>query len=468
LSVRNGWLVVGDELLVGTRQNVMWWRGGIRPSDVEKHEPCVTRYVPGRTGRGLTDDLDQLTDDMRAGGRVLLEHNYGLWYDRRRDDHERVRRMTGDVWPPFYELPFARTGGAALAWDGLSKYDLTKYNPWYWDRLDQFAKLAERKGLVLLHQNYFQHNIIEAGAHYADFPWRTANNVNSTGFPEPPAYAGDKRIFMAEQFYDVSNPARRALHRGFIRKCLDAFADDPNVIQLTSAEFTGPLHFVQFWLDTIAEWQRDTGKRASVGLGATKDVQDAILADPERSKLVSVIEMKYWWYTAAAGAYDPPGGQSLAPRQQQRVWKGKANRSDGATARQIREYRNKFPDKAIVCDYDGLDGWIALAAGASAPPIKGAVNAELLAALPKMRPYEPTSTKLASEQYALAELGQNYLVCSLGEPTVTLDLPTGAKYAVRWIDRNGELSDAESVDGGKVQTFTPPSQGGRVLWVSRK
>jgi hypothetical protein len=468
LSVRNGWLVVGDQLLVGGRQDVAWWRGGIRPSDLDKPQPCVTRFVPGRTGPGLTDDLDQLTDDLRDSGKVLLQHNYGLWYDRRRDDHERVRRMTGDVWPPFYELPFKRTGGDALGWDGLSKYDLTKYNPWYWDRLDQFAKLAERKGLVLLHNNYFQHNIIEAGAHYVDFPWRTANNVNDTGFPEPPPFAGDKRVFLAEQFYDVSQPTRRALHRAYIRKCLDSFADDPNVIQLTGEEFTGPLHFVQFWLDTIAEWQRDNaGKHETIGLSATKDVQDAILAEAERSKLVSVVEMKYWWYTDG-GAYDPPGGQSLSPRQQQRVWKGKKNRSDSATARQIREYRNKFPDKAIVCDYDGLDGWIALAAGASAPPIKGAVNSQLLSALPKMKPYEPMSTRLASDQYALAEVGQNYLVCSLREPTVKLDLPGGAKYAVHWIDRRGEVSEAAPVDGGTVQTFTPPSQAGRVLWVSRK
>jgi hypothetical protein len=468
LSVQNGWLVVGDQLLVGGRQDVAWWRGGIRPSDLDKPQPCLTRFVPGRTGPGLTDDLDQLTDDMRAGGKVLLQHNYGLWYDRRRDDHERVRRMTGDAWPPFYELPFKRTGGDALGWDGMSKYDLTKYNPWYWDRLDQFAKLAERKGLVLLHNNYFQHNIIEAGAHYVDFPWRTANNVNDTGFPEPPPFAGDKRVFLAEQFYDVSQPTRRALHRAYIRKCLDSFVDDPNVIQLTGEEFTGPLHFVQFWLDTIGEWQRDTGKRETIGLSATKDVQDAILADAERSKLVSVIEMKYWWYTDGGGAYDPPGGQSLSPRQQTRVWKGKKNRSDSATARQIREYRDKFPDKAIVCDYDGLDGWIALAAGASAPPIRASVNPQLLAALPKMRPYEPTSPKLASDQYALAETGQNYFVCSLREPTVKLELPAGAKYAVRWIDRGGEMTEAESVEGGTVQTFTPPSQAGRVLWVSRK
>jgi hypothetical protein len=153
-------------------------------------------------------------------GSCRPDHNYGFWYERRRDDHERTRRANGDVWPPFYELPFARSG-QSTAWDGLSRYDLTKYNPWYWRRLKDFADICDHRGLVLFHQNYFQHNILEAGAHWAYFPWRTANNINDTGFPEPPFYAGDKRIFLAEQFYDVTHPVRRPLHRAYIRQCLE-------------------------------------------------------------------------------------------------------------------------------------------------------------------------------------------------------------------------------------------------------
>ncbi|MBK6936887.1 MAG: hypothetical protein IPH18_08350 [Chitinophagaceae bacterium] len=159
------------------------------------HHPVCTC----RTGKGLTDDLNEVVMEMKTTNTIAIEHNYGLWYDRRRDDHERIRRMDGEVWPPFYELPFARSG-IGTAWDGLSKYDLTKYNKFYWGRLKQFADLADQNGLLLIHQNYFQHNIIEAGAHYADFPWRTANNINNTGFMEPVNYAGDKRIFMQNSF----------------------------------------------------------------------------------------------------------------------------------------------------------------------------------------------------------------------------------------------------------------------------
>ena len=370
MELKDGVIVSGGAPLTGGRQNVQWWRGSIRPSEAAKMEASLTRFVPGRIGHGLTDDLDELTDAMLKSDKVAIDHNYGLWYDRRRDDHQRVRRMNGDVWPPFYEQPFARSG-KDLAWDGLSKYDLTKYNPWYFDRLRQFVRLGEEKGLVLLNHHYFQHNILEAGAHWADSPWRSANNINDTGFPEPPPYAGDKRIFLAEQFYDVTHPKRRELHRAFIRQCLANHADQRNVIHLTSAEFTGPLHFVQFWLDVAGEWERETGKDAIIGLSATKDVQDAILEDSARAQVVDVIDIRYWWYRKDGSLYAPRGGQNLAPRQHAR--RGKPGGSSAEMVeRAVGEYRAKYPEKAVVYSADGFDrfGAAAAKAGGSLAQVK--------------------------------------------------------------------------------------------------
>ena len=369
IQIRDGVITADGKPLRGGRQGVMWWRGTIRPPlALATNAPSLTRFVPGRYGPGYTDDLDELTDRMVAERRIAIDHNYGLWYDRRRDDHERVRRMDGDVWPPFFEQPFARSG-QGVAWDGLSKYDLTKYNPWYFDRLREFATLANRKGLVLLNHHYFQHNILEAGAHYTDFPWRTANNINDTGFPEPPPYAGDKRIFMAEQFYDLSNSNRRKLHRAYIRKQLDNFGSNANVIHLTSAEYTGPLHFVQFWLDTIAEWQQETKRDPLIALSATKDVQDAILADDARRPVVDVIDVRYWWYKSDGSLYAPQGGQNLAPRQHARQMKAGGINGEQA-ARAVREYREKYPNKAVIFSADGAErfGEAIRSAGGSLAP----------------------------------------------------------------------------------------------------
>ncbi len=399
LQIKNGVLVRGDELITGKRSNVQWWSGGVQGRDIQQSKWHITRFVPGRSGKGLTDDLDEVVSEMKISNTIAIEHNYGLWYDRRRDDHQRVRRMDGEVWPPFYELPYARSG-KETAWDGLSKYDLTKFNLFYWSRLKQFADLADQNGLLLVHQNYFQHNIIEAGAHYADFPWRTANNINNTGFVEPVNYAGDKRIFYAEQFYDISNPVRRELHKKYIRQCLNNFKDNNGVIQLIGEEFTGPIHFVKFWLDVIREWEKETGKHPIVGLSVTKDVQDSILAIPAYAAVVDLIDIRYWHYQADGTAYAPKGGENLAPRQHARLLKPKKT-SFEQVYRAVKEYRTKYPTKAVIYSGDNYPefGMAAFMAGGSMPVLSATIDETILNAAVGMKPVTSTN----ANEYILSD-----------------------------------------------------------------
>lgn len=368
ISIVNGRIQMDGVLLVGGSHTTPWWNGKLKTNFLKKASPAITRFVPGREGLGLTDRIDSVVSFMKQKNILVFDQNYGLWYDRRRDDHERIRRRDGDVWGPFYEQPFGRSG-QGTAWEGLSKYDLKRPNAWYWSRLKEFAEKGSKDGLLLFHENYFQHNILEAGAHWVDCPWRSSNNINETGFPEPVPFAGDKRIFVADMFYDISHPVRRELHRQYIRQCLNNFADNSNVIQLTSAEFTGPLHFVQFWLDVIAEWEAETGKKAKVALSTTKDVQDAILADPKRAAVVDVIDIRYWHYKKD-GIFAPEGGKNMAPRQHMRKMKvGKITFNEAYKA--VSEYRRKFPQKAVTFyaqNYPSM-GWAVFMASGSCPVI---------------------------------------------------------------------------------------------------
>ncbi|PSL28002.1 DUF6298 domain-containing protein [Dyadobacter jiangsuensis] len=478
LTIRNGRLVRGNELVTGARHEVPWWRGSIRLHDVRAAKPHITRYVPGRAGKGFTDDLAEMTDSLQAQHITVVDHNYGLWYDRRRDDHERVRRIDGETWPPFYEQPFARSGQGA-AWDNLSKYDLTHYNEWYWNRLREFVSLADQKGLLLYHQNYFQHNILEAGAHYADFPWRTANNINQPGFPEPPPYAGDKRIFIADQFYDISNPERRALHRAYIRQCLDNFAGQSGVIQFISAEYTGPLHFVQFWLDVIGEWEREKAQNALVALSTTKDVQDAILTDPKYTALVDIIDIRYWHRRENGTDYAPEGGKNLAPRQHARIQKvGKV--SFGSVYNAVLEYKKKYPTKAVLYNANGAEqnAWAVLLAGGSvsAVPVLPKGFLEAVSAM------EPVDLKERAErqsellprdnrQYVLSKAGEGLVIYQENNAVSQADLTQfNGNYQMQRINaRTGAvLGKPEKIKGGKVVSITSKEAGPVIYWFSKK
>lgn len=452
--IEKGRLLANGELLTGSRHDEPWWRGGIRPEDAKEAVPALTRFVPGRTGTGYTDDLDSVIAWMDRQHIIAFDHNYGLWYERRRDDHERVLRIDGDVWPPFYEQPFARSG-EGTAWDGLSKYDVSRYNTWYWFRLQQFAASSK----ILIHENYFQHNIIEAGAHYADFPWRPANNVNNTGFPEPPPYAGGKRIFMAEQFYDTTHPVRRALHQAYIRQCMDAFRQNGNVIQLIGAEYTGPLHFVQFWLNTIAAYKSERHPLCITGLSTTKDVQDAILNNPVYARTVDLIDIRYWHYQQDGKTYEPKGGQNLAPRQHARLLKPKRS-SEEMVYKAVREYREKYPDKAVIYSADSYDkfGWAVFMAGGSLPDIPVIAAPGFLTAAAGMQPVDLPGTM------ALKNEGKEYIIYCNTNEEITVDAVKNG--VARWID----AKDGHVITNKKISSFKfhNPQQSPAVLWISRK
>ncbi|GIW75665.1 MAG: hypothetical protein KatS3mg104_0728 [Phycisphaerae bacterium] len=437
LSIKNGWLVAGQQIVSGSVTGVPWWNMRVRPPHVSK-QPALTRFVPGKTGNGFTDDLQQVAESMSRSGIAGIVQHPPLWYERRRDDHQRVRRSDAEVVAPFYEWPFARSG-QGKAYDGLSKWDLTKPNPYYYLRLREFAGLASQKGLILFNEHYMQHSILEAGAHYTDFPWRPANNVNDTGLPEPIAYAGDKLIYIGETFYDVdNNPRLRDLHRNYIRTQLDELKDCSNVVHLTGEEYTGSLRFVQFWVDVIHEWEQETGRDVKVGLYAPKDVTDAILEDPQRSGVIDLIfsrfnssDAGFWYY--GDNLYAPPGGKNLAPRQWQRQLNpGNASTSD--VVRMIREYKKRYPDKAFV--YLGNDlkegNWQILLAGGSIPQLK--LDPELAKSIARMSP--------VSEDM-LADGTSSYLMY-VRDQTTPLMTDSSKQYRRRYIDpKTGQWISSE-------------------------
>ncbi|MEO9474390.1 MAG: DUF6298 domain-containing protein [Cyclobacteriaceae bacterium] len=469
LSLKEGKLLIGNSLAIGSRQTVQWWRGNVRLYDAMKARPHVSRYVPGRVGTGHTDDLHEATNILKSNNVTVLDHNYGLWYDRRRDDHERVRRMNGEVWAPFYELPFARSG-QGIAYDGLSKYDLTQFNFWYWNRLSSFVDLAEQKGLVLYHQNYFQHNILEAGGHYADFPWRTANNINNMPFPEPVNYAGDKRIFMAEQFYDVSDPEYRKLHKGYIRKCLSNFAKQSNVIQFISAEYTGPLSFMNFWLDVVKEWEKETGNDVLIALSATKDVQDAIMNDPIRSKIVDVIDIRYWWYgenkQGETEAYAPQGGKNLAPRQHARLVKTPKETFESIYMA-VKEYADEYPEKAIIYNThrSSAFGWAIFMAGGSLMNIPQVSDSKFLEAASRMK---PLTTSGANPKVLLnKKTGERiYYLNSINAAEFDMSDLKGIYTAYSVNTETGKVTEVKDLEGGQKHKLQGISTN--VIWLSKR
>jgi hypothetical protein len=466
LTIAGGRFVIDGQDAWRRKVGFSWFQGQMPPSLARASGPAITRFAPGRDGVGATDDLAETVANLRAGD--VFYHHYGLWYDRRRVDHNYFGspdERSGEVWGPFMELPWRRSG-AGRAWDGLSKYDLTQFNPWFFDRVDGFAAEADRQGRVLFYSFYFQHWLLESRAHYVDFPWRPVNAIQPTGLPnEVPA---------AEVFYDVSDPVRRDLHRRYIRHSLDVLKDRTNVVFGIDREYTGPLGFVEFWLDTIAEWERENRRDVKVVLEIPKAQLDALLADPVRRPLFDAMAVHNWLYRNDGRLFAVVGGINKAPREQQDAFIPPPNGNEALGVQRAplwettpamkyrawREYADKAPDLVFLFPQDLFpDLTRAVEAAVPAADRRGAVmSTEAVTG-----DGAPSTTAWSMTTPAGARL-----VYSTDGAAVRLALTGAGSLSVRWIGEGapGGAGPAQAESG--VLTLNPPeSLAGRpwAAWV---
>jgi len=480
LRIVNGWFDHGGRIVWGYANFSGYWRDGVQSAS-------LTRNGLDDVCQGRTEDIPALAQNMVTYAYPAWYHSYGLWYDRRRDQHDTGPRADGNVAPPFFEQPWARSG-IGRAWDGLSKYDLTKFNSFYFEQLRRFAEEADRKGLILLHNFYLQHCITGNSCHYVDFPWRPVNCIQKVEMPD-----GQKA---ANAFYNISNPLHAQLHRRYIRKCLEVLGDYSSVVHLTSVEYSGPASFVKFWMDTIAEWEQETGKDVKIGLGAGKDVMEEILADRERAARIDALELTYWNYLADGTVSAPEGGKEIY-----RGWP--RGTTPKMIYRQLRETRAKYPAKglikviipedpkatprqwanyAIACFMGGglpvcqkhitanLDWrYTAPPNSRSIQPFCDFVNMHLVDRLQRTAPADLVKNN-PDLNWCLADPGRLYLAYASAGGALVLDL-AGMKGTLRarWFDpATGKLDDIAvgTIDGsGEVRFESPAGGEAWLLWL---
>jgi hypothetical protein len=487
VQIVNGRFVVGGKTLWGGQINEGWWRGQEVPEEaLDVGGVSITRWIPGRVAPGLTEDLPALAARMVADGTPFYQSIPGLWYDRRRDEHSTVMRPDPNVWAPFYEMPWARSGEGTAS-DGLSKFDLTRVNHWYYQRTREFGELCDQMGLVFHHNMYNTHNVLEIPPHWFDYPWRPANNVNNTGLPEPPPVEPGNHIHVANLVYDVQNPARRELHHAFLMHELDELGAVHNLFFSLGAQFSGPLAFQEFFQDTVAEWEKKTGRTARVELATSKDITDAILANPAHARQVAVIDMRYWQYKKDGTLWAPKGGENLAFREMIGRDFGRAGDQPPDTTpyqvyRQVREYHDKYPNIAVVAWHGGAGPIpVLMAGGAQAlmrnpsagqgqgktvdrTPLDGFVQQNLARVLMTMQPRDGV-TAHPEEAWCLAdERSQSVLLYSVAGDSIALAKPLpGARYTGLWFDpRTGATRPLEGAVGTSIRK---PTAEAWLLWL---
>jgi len=290
--------------------------------------------------------------------------------------------------------------------------------------------------------------------------------VNNPGFAENPPYAGDKRVYMGVEFYDTANVFLKEYQRAYIRKSLDNFKDNTNVIHHLGTEFTGPLHFVQFWLDVIGQWEKENHRKILVMLPGTKDVQDAILADTKRSAVVSGIDVIQWQFRKDGTLYAPPGGVSLTERQYSRIYEP-GETSFEQVYRAVSEFHDRYPDKAIVYSRKGTQfaDWASFLGGGSLVSLPFIKEDRFFSDATEMQ--RVVMNTADSKIFALGKNGAGYIIFS-ESPTMIISLADDkTTYNLKWINpSSGEIVKSEArVKGGTSLALDSPFGKESVAWL---
>jgi hypothetical protein len=291
-------------------------------------------------------------------------------------------------------------------------------------------------------------------------------------------------------FYDVSHPVRRDLHRRYIRHCLDVLKGETNVVYGLDREYSGPLSFVRFWLDTIAEWEKENGETVFVALEVPKTETDAILADPAYRPVVSALGFRSWFYRADGSLYTVTGGINKAPREQwaavvpeadlQRLretiaderYRGAAivnspeyqslvqkirDSSAAMRYRAWREYRDEFPELVLLNQNDEY------------PQLTAAIEGNIPAAARALT--RPAAIVLGQPEtsWAMAASGKVFLVYTLAGKEVELDLSRErGDFRIAWLDSASGKFEAVRplVHGGGSIAIRPPGAATNRPWVA--
>ncbi len=364
-------------------------------------------------------------------------------------------------------LPYQRTGpGTAV--DGKPKFDLTKWNEAYSDRLRQRIEQAGERGiyvaLMFFESWHLRWPIPECTA-WPYHPYHAENNINGIN--------GDSDGDSKPNVFSLEQPAIVQTQQAFMRKVMDTLNDLDNVLyEIVNEIFDDypALLWNYHMVDFVRGYEKSLPKQHPVGMTAEGGPQDNALLfassadwispgygpnshymqDPPAAtgKKVVIADTDHIWGTG--GNYRwvwKSMTRGLNPIFMD-PWEPLPGRSDYRHVHSM-QFKNDrdFPDWTLVRENLGHTRRYA-----------DRIN------LAKMIPRED----LVSSRFCLADPGREYLVYVPDDAQVWINFdPVPAKLAAEWFDpKTGRTIELGTIDSpGRRRIFISPFGTDAVLYL---
>jgi len=408
--------------------------------------------------------------DFTAFVNVLVRHRHNftlLWVTEL--PVFRGLPTTASSPPDFTVAPFPwmRTGPGSAS-DGKPKFDLTKYDQGFFDRLRSRVRELGEAGIyagVYLFSGEWILRFRFAGDGY---PFTGSNNVN--GIDDG---GGMGSVTMTEP-----NPIT-AIQDAYVGKMVETLNDLPNVLWIVSQEAPKESKWWNAHLIAVTR-ACEAGKplRHPVGFGAMDSTPDSVLLDSDADWIAPGARISP---PRSCGAGHPACKVNIndSDHSYWEIWKDspQVNRNyfwinltqgnqamfmDPYVVHYPRENRN-LPPSPVHGIAQGPDArWDQVRATMGL--IRDYADRMNLAAM-------TPRADLASTGHALADpANREVLVYSPSGGGFTVDLAGGpGTYAVEWMNpATGSKVAGEEVQGGAARTFSPPFDGDAVLYLKEK
>ncbi|MBN1672473.1 MAG: hypothetical protein JXR37_15640 [Kiritimatiellae bacterium] len=367
-----------------------------------------------------------------------------------------------DPWAPepikVGPVPYMRTGpGEAL--DGGPKFDVTQFNPDYFELLRTRVAAARTRGIyvsVMLFEGWSVEPKNQYGNPWQGHPFNAANNINGLDGDVD----GDGKGIDIHTLRCPAEIAER--QRAYVQKCLETLNDLDNVLwEIGNEMHPDTVEWQYRMIDFIHEREAGMPKQHPVGMTGAPIENDALFASPAD-----------WISPTGKSGYstEPPAadGRKVIVADVDHIW-----------PRQFQAWVWKSFTRGLNTAFMDLYG--APQIGVQ-PPEKLPKNwieqtdttrknlGHTLAYARRMNlaaaaPHD----ELASTGYCLADPGNEYLVYQSGEGSFSVNLEgTSGPLQVEWFSPDtGQATPGEAVTGGQTVTFDPPMSGDAVLFLTR-
>ena len=344
-----------------------------------------------------------------------------------------------------YPQPFLRTG-PGLALDGGPRFDLTAYNPEYFQRLVERVRMAADHHMypaVMLFEGWG--NQFSPGA-YENHPFHPSNNIQNL----PLALDDSAKL----EIYTLAHEEITRLQEAYVKKVIETVNQFDNVLyEISNENHPGSTAWQYHMIDFIKQTESAMGKSHPVGMtfqyrGGSNQTLFESPAD--------------WISPNPEGGYrdDPPAstGEKVIITDTDHLW------GIGGNGQWVWKSFFRGLNPIFMDPYDGKvlergagSDWAEQVRTALGISRQIAGRVDLLHLVP--------SGQLASSDYCLANPGTEYLVYLPDNQPVTLDLgkADGAFHSTWYNTLDGTGQPGPEIAGGDIIQLSSPFQEGEAI-----